>query len=172
VKLLQIVILWGCSHLLFCLPVHAVIPAPEFTHHNSQDWLNSQPLKLADLKGKVVLMDVWTFGCWNCYRSFPWLGALESRLAGKNFMVIGIHSPEFAHERDRQQVIAKVKEFKLHHPIMLDNDFSYWRALNNQFWPAFYILDKQGQIKGRFIGETHERSRNAIEIEQLIQSLL
>ncbi len=146
--------------------------APEFTHHSAKEWINSKPLKLADLKGKVVLLDFWTFECWNCYRSFPWLNALEKQFADKDFQVIGIHSPEFKHEHDRKQVEAKVKEFELHHPVMMDNDFSYWKALNNRYWPAYYLVDKKGVIRGKFFGETHQGDRNARAIEKGIKQLL
>ena len=148
------------------------VPAPEFTHTQADRWINSEPLSLADLRGKVVLMDVWTFGCWNCYRSFPWMKELEAKFADQDFTVIGIHTPEFDHERDRNQVMAKVKEFGLEHPVMLDNDFSYWKALNNQYWPTFYLVDKQGRIRDVFIGETHSGDSNAVAIEKAVTALL
>ena len=147
-------------------------PMPEFTNNNPQEWFNSKPLKRADLKGKVVLLDVWTYGCWNCYRSFPWLNELEAKLASENFQVIGIHTPEFGHEKDAQNVAKKIKEFKLHHPVMMDNDFRYWKALSNRYWPSFYIIDKQGQIRFTHIGETHSGDRNARSIEAEIRQLL
>jgi thiol-disulfide isomerase/thioredoxin len=145
---------------------------PEFTTQNAADWLNSPPLDTAGLRGKVLLIDVWTFGCWNCYRSFPWLKALEGRLAEKPFTVIGIHSPEFDHEKDRTRVLDKIVEFGLKHPVMLDNDFAFWRALNNRYWPAFYLVDKQGVIRFLHVGETHEGDARAIEIERQINVLL
>jgi thiol-disulfide isomerase/thioredoxin len=147
-------------------------PLPEFTNHDPSGWLNSEPLTLDDLHGKVVLVDVWTYGCWNCYRSFPWLNALEQRLSSEAFTVIGIHSPEFEHERDPTRVKEKIAEFKLHHPVMLDNDFAYWRALNNRYWPAFYLVDRQGMIRHLHVGETHEGDSRAKRIEEQIRSLL
>lgn len=146
--------------------------APEFTGHNTVDWINSPPLKLADLHGHVVLLDVWTFECWNCYRSFPWLNDLEARLGPRGLKVIGIHSPEFERERDASAVRRKVAEFGLGHPVMLDNDFRYWRALNNQYWPAYYLIDKQGRLRARFVGETHKNTAQARRIEQAITALL
>lgn len=147
-------------------------PLPEFTTTDPADWFNSKPLVTADLRGKVVLVDVWTFGCWNCYRSFPWLKAMEARLADQPFQVVGIHSPEFEHERDRDNVAAKIVEFGLEHPVMLDNDFAYWRLLNNRYWPAFYLVDKQGTIRHLHVGETHEGDARAIRIEQQVRELL
>ncbi|MEE9304198.1 MAG: redoxin family protein [Thiotrichaceae bacterium] len=148
------------------------LQAPEFTHHSAEDWINSKPLKLTDLKGKVILLDIWTFECWNCYRSFPWLNALEKEFADKDFQVIGIHTPEFKHEHDRKRVAAKIKEFELHHPVMMDNDFSYWKALNNRYWPAYYLIDKKGKIRAKFIGETHQGDSNAEAINAAIKQLL
>ena len=147
-------------------------PLPEFTTADAAEWFNSPPLKVADLRGRVVLIDVWTFGCWNCYRSFPWLNALEKRLAGRGFTVIGIHSPEFDHERDADRVAAKIEEFGLQHPVMMDNDFAYWQALRNRYWPAFYLVDKQGVIRHLNVGETHEGDERAQRIEEQILALL
>lgn len=147
-------------------------PLPQFTASSEQDWINSPPLTREQLRGKVVLLDVWTFDCWNCYRSFPWLHGVEEQFAEQDFHVIGIHSPEFAHERKRANVLAKVNEFKLEHPVMLDNDFAYWKALNNRYWPAFYLVDKQGKLRYRWVGETHAGSAQARNIEQAIEQLL
>ena len=82
------------------------------------------------------------------------------------------HPPEFENEKIRKNIEAKAKEFELHHPIMIDNDSSYWRAMNNRYWPAFYILDKQGKIRAVFFGETHEGDRRAKQIESTIKTLL
>lgn len=148
------------------------ITAPEFPAKAAADWINSPPLKLADLRGQVVLLDVWTFGCWNCYRSFPWLNGLEARLARRGLRVVGIHSPEFTHERDPASVRRKVAEFALAHPVMLDNDYAYWRALGNRYWPAYYLVDKQGRLRARYIGETHAGTAQARNIERDIERLL
>ena len=148
------------------------VQAPEFTHNGKYDWINSEPLSVKDLEGQVILVDFWTFGCWNCYRSFPWMNAMENRLDKEDFHVIGVHTPEFENEKIRENIIAKVKEFELHHPIMIDNDSSYWRAMNNRYWPAYYILDKQGKVRAAFFGETHEGDRRAKQIEKTIKTLL
>jgi len=147
-------------------------PLPEFTTDNPQFWLNSGPLRVKDLRGQVVLVDVWTFDCWNCYRSFPWLKGLEARLSDEAFRVIGIHSPEFEHEHDPARVAAKISEFGLKHPVMMDNDFAYWRALENRYWPAYYLVDKKGSIRHLHVGETHAGSAGAISIEEQIRTLL
>ncbi|MFV1993214.1 MAG: redoxin domain-containing protein [Acidiferrobacterales bacterium] len=147
------------------------VPLPEFTQTNQNAWLNSKPLQVNDLKGKVVLMDIWTFECWNCYRSFPWLKQIEKNFPA-DLQVIGIHTPEFAHEKIRKNVVAKTREFGLAHPVMMDNDFAYWKALNNRYWPAFYVIDKKGIIRGRYIGEIHVGDRNANAVEKLVRKLI
>jgi glutathione peroxidase-family protein len=146
--------------------------APEFTHTATADWINSPPLKLGSFSGRVLLIDVWAFECWNCYHSFPWLKSLEARFGAKGLALLGVHSPEFPNERVRDNVLAKVKEFGLKHPVMLDNDFSYWNALDNQYWPAYYVIDKEGRVRGRFVGETHADDARARKVEALITKLI
>ena len=146
--------------------------APEFTQTALAAWINSPPLRLAGLRGKVVLIDVWTFECWNCYRSFPWLKSVEARFGPKGLVVVGVHSPELERERDPKAVAAKVHEFGLGHPVMIDNDFRYWKALGNRVWPAFYLIDQQGRIRERFVGETHAGEPQAKRIEAAIADLL
>jgi len=164
--------------LVLLVPVVQAVPfeekplLPEFTTADPAHWFNSRPLQREDLRGKVLLIDVWTFGCWNCYRSFPWLNQLEKTFAGLDFMVIGIHTPEFDHEKDPVAVAKKIQEFALHHPVMMDNDFGYWRALNNRYWPSFYLVDKVGRLRHLHVGETHVGDRRATRIEQQIRALL
>lgn len=148
------------------------IALPEFTARSAELWIQSAPLSVHDLRGKVLLIDVWTFECWNCYRSFPWLNALEARLAEQDFAVIGIHSPEYAREKRVAAVRAKAVEFGLKHPIMIDNDMRYWRALDNHYWPAYFLVDRQGRIRYRFVGETHVGDRQALAIEAALKKLL
>lgn len=148
------------------------VPAPEFTHTAAESWLNGEPQSLALLRGRVVLVDFWTFDCWNCYRSIPWLKSLEARFADEPFSVIGVHTPEFEHERKPENVRAKIAEFGLTHPVMLDNDFSYWRAMGNRYWPAFYLIDKHGRVREAFIGETHEGDRQARRVHDAVTALL
>jgi thiol-disulfide isomerase/thioredoxin len=156
---------------------HCVSPgnaqaAPEFTQTDAKAWINSAPLTLESLRGRVVLIDFWAFECWNCYRSFPWLNSLEERFEGEEFTIVGVHSPEFEREKDIDSVRAKAREFDLKHPIMIDNDHSYWRAIGNHYWPAYYLVDRQGQIRDVFIGETHEGDERARQVEAAIEALL
>ena len=147
-------------------------PLPEFTQTSAKEWLNSKPLTKKDLLGKVTLVDFWTFDCWNCYRSFPWLHGVEKKYKEKGFQILGIHSPEFAHEKVHENIKAKIKEFKITNAVMVDNDMGYWRKMNNRYWPAYYIVDKKGQVRAHFIGETHKNTTQANNIEATIEKLL
>lgn len=145
---------------------------PAFTHPRAEDWLNSAPLQWQDLSGKVVLVDVWTFDCWNCYRSIPWLHTLEKTFPAEKFTILGVHTPELPQEYVLENVKAKLKEFEITHPVMVDNDYSYWKALNNRYWPAFYIVDGRGRARAQFVGETHAGDRNARSMEAVIAKLI
>ena len=147
-------------------------PLPEFTEEDPDKWINSEPRTIEELIGNVLLVDIWTFACWNCYRSFPWMNQLEANLKDKPFKVIGIHTPEFDYEKVRTSVEKKAKEFRLKHPIMMDNEFKYWQKLNNQYWPTYYLVDKNGIVRYKFIGETHANTRKSARIEAAIQTLL
>jgi hypothetical protein len=146
-------------------------PLPAFPGAASA-WLNSPPLRVADLAGQVVLLDVWTFGCWNCTGSLPWLKGLDRRFAGTPFRVIGIHSPEFAQERGAANVAPQLKRLGVSAPTLIDDDMVYWNALDNRYWPAFYLVDKHGRLRALYVGETHPGSAQAQRIEAQIQDLL
>lgn len=145
---------------------------PEFTQTSQTEWLNSKPLTKKDLLGKVTLIDFWTFDCWNCYRSFPWLHGVEKEYKDKGFKIVGIHSPEFSHEKIHSNIMAKIKEFEITNPVMVDNDMGYWRAMNNRYWPSYYVVDKKGRVRANFIGETHADTKQAKDIEKVIKDLL
>lgn len=159
-------------HPLTSGALSAPFAAAEFNHVQDHDWINSTPLSINMLSGKVVMIYFWTFDCWNCYRSFPWLIAMEKRLQEEDFKVIGVHTPEFAHEKNRENIEKKVMEFKLEHPVMIDNDYSYWKLMQNRYWPAFYLLDKENRVRAAFFGETHEGDLQASRIEATIKKLL
>ncbi len=173
--MVSLLVLFGITSLLFAKtlrPTDYPRLLPEFTTNNSLDWLGSAPMKRRDLLGKVVLIDVWTFECWNCYRSFPWLNSLEKKFSAEQFQIIGVHTPEFEREKNRTAVLAKMKEFNLHHPVMIDNQSRYWDALENRVWPAFYLVDKTGKIHRVYTGETHAGDPQATKIEAEITALL
>jgi len=145
---------------------------PPFTQTAGEAWLNSEPLSVDSQRGKVILLHFWTFDCWNCYRSFPWLKSVEERFSAPEFQIIGIHSPEFPHEKEASSVAVKVEAFGLRHPVMLDNDFAYWRAMNNRYWPSYYLVDRSGLVRQSFVGETHAGTSRAKVIEAGIMQLL
>lgn len=146
--------------------------APEFPIVDAAKWLNSSPLKIADLRGKVVMLDVWTFMCWNCTNSIPWVREMQKRFENKDFLIVGIHSPEFEHEKDLKAIKAAVEKHKLSNPQFIDNDHEYWRALNNRYWPAFYFIDKKGYIRHLAVGEIHIDDPRDREIQRLVETLL
>jgi len=147
-------------------------PAPEFPLVDETRWINSPPLKMDELRGKVIMLDVWTFMCWNCTNSIPWVREMQQRFEKKDFLIVGIHSPEFDHEKDLKAVKAAVAKHKLSNPQLIDNDHKYWRALNNRYWPAFYFIDKKGYIRHLAVGEIHIDDRRDREIQRLIETLL
>ena len=116
-------------------------------------WINSQPLKLENLKDKVVLVDFWTYSCINCKRVQPYLNNWHSKYADKGLVIIGVHAPEFAFEKDTKNVQKAVDEAKIKYPVVLDNDYATWNKYNNQFWPAKYLISKNGVIDYTHFGE-------------------
>ncbi len=131
------------------------------------DWINSQPLTLKALKGKVVLIDFWTYTCINCVRTFPYLQKWHETYTDDGFVLIGVHAPEFAFERVPTNVQKAVTERGLTYPIALDNDFATWRAYNNRYWPAGYLIDKDGNVRREHFGEG-----GYVETEEAIRELL
>ncbi|MGH8598593.1 MAG: redoxin family protein [Gammaproteobacteria bacterium] len=154
------------------LPADQAPAAPAFSETAPDRWLNGPPLNWDALRGRVVLVDFWTFDCWNCYNSFPWLTDLETRLKQQGLQVVGVHSPEFEREKVKASIVEKAKKFKLEHPIVIDNDMQTWRAFENRYWPAYYLVDRQGRVRSRFVGETHIGDHQAKAIEAVIKTLL
>lgn len=144
-------------------------PAPGLPA-KSTDWLDGKPLQWSGLKGKVVLLNVWTFACWNSYRSLPWIVSLKQKFP--DLEIIGIHSPEFEHEKNRNSLRETMASYKINYPQVLDDDHHYWNQLNNRYWPSFYVVDKNGIILGKFAGETHAGDSQAKSIEDLIEALM
>jgi len=147
-------------------------PAPDFKQPDPAAWINSEPLTLADLRGQVVLVYLWKIDSVNCAKSFPWLAEVEKKYGPKGLRLIGVHTPETDAEKERGVVNARIQDLMLKDPVMLDNDMHYWNALHNHYWPAFYLIDKDGRLRGSFIGETHEGDKQAAAIETLIATLL
>ena len=130
-------------------------------------WLNSPPLNRAALQGHVVLVDFWTYSCINCLRSIPYVRAWAERYKDSGLIVIGVHTPEFAFEKDEDNVKRAVSELKITYPVALDNDYKIWKAFNNSYWPADYLVDATGHIRHHHFGEGKYG-----ETEQQIQELL
>lgn len=139
-------------------------PAPDFANDT---WINSQPLRLADLRGKVVLVEFWTFGCINCQRVEPYLNDWYSNYKGDDFELVGVHYPEFQYERDVDAVQAYTLQNNIYYPVAIDNQALTWRAYQQRYWPTRYLLDKNGVIRYKHIGEGAYA-----ETESLIQLLM
>jgi len=129
----------------------ATATAPEI--RGITKWFNSAPLTLAGLRGKVVLVDFWTYGCINCVRTLPHVVELYQKYKDRGLVVIGVHAPEFPHERSAANVAAAIKRHHIAYPVAQDNNFATWNAYNNQYWPAQYIVDRHGRIVYRHAGE-------------------
>ena len=118
-----------------------------------ESWINSEPLTFEEQRGKVVLVDFWTYTCVNCIRTLPFLKAWHEKYADKGLVIVGVHTPEFEFEKDRQNVIEATEGFGLEWAVAQDNDFRTWRAFNNRYWPAKYLVDKDGLIRYTHFGE-------------------
>jgi thiol-disulfide isomerase/thioredoxin len=138
--------------------------APELANG---DWINSKPLKLKDLRGRVVLIDFWTFGCYNCRNTLPFVKGWDERYREQGFTVIGVHSPEFDHERKVENLRREVASLGIRYPVVSDNDYQTWDAYNVAAWPTVFLIDKQGRIRWMHVGEG-----NYDDAERLIQKLL
>ncbi len=130
-------------------------------------WLNSDPLASGDLRGKVVLIDFWTYSCINCLRTLPYVKAWEEKYRDQGLVVIGVHTPEFAFEKDLGNVQRQIDRLGISYPVAIDNDYGVWRAFSNRFWPAHYFIDAEGNIRHWRFGEGGYE-----ESERVIQELL
>jgi cytochrome c biogenesis protein CcdA/thiol-disulfide isomerase/thioredoxin len=128
-------------------------PAPEFT--GITHWLNGGPLTLAQLRGKVVLVDFWTYSCINCLRTLPNNKAWYKQYGPDNFVLVGVHAPEFAFEKETANVQKALGQFNITYPVAQDNNFKTWNAYHNEYWPAAYLIDAKGHIRLAHFGEGH-----------------
>ncbi|PIR43095.1 hypothetical protein COV24_04670 [candidate division WWE3 bacterium CG10_big_fil_rev_8_21_14_0_10_32_10] len=139
--------------------------APELIYGG--EWFNSKPLTMQGLKGKVVLVDFWTYTCINCIRTLPYIEKWHEKYANKGLVIIGVHTPEFEFEKDPKNLQKAINDFGLKYPIVQDNNYQTWKAYNNHYWPAKYFIDKNGKIR-----DTHFGEGDYDESEKLIQKLL
>ena len=148
------------------------IPAPEFT--GVTVWLNSRPLKLADQKGKVVVVHFWTNGCINCVHNYPHYRAwTEKYKDNKDLVIVGIHSPEFDAEKDVAGIKDRAAKNHLTFPIAVDNESANWRAWGNRYWPCVYLVDKAGNVRRQWAGELGDDGYKALtgQINELLAEL-
>ncbi|WDZ95858.1 cytochrome c biogenesis protein CcdA [Herbaspirillum sp. WKF16] len=142
------------------LPVEGALPSLD----GAVEWLNSAPLSAEQLRGKVVLVDFWTYSCINCIRTLPYVRAWAEKYKDQGLVVIGVHTPEFAFEKKVDNVKKALGEFKLGFPVAVDSNFRIWRAFNNNYWPAIYLADAQGKLRYHHFGEgRYETSEKAIQ---------
>jgi thiol-disulfide isomerase/thioredoxin len=140
-------------------------PAPELTN---TIWLNvDSPLRLADLRGRVVMIEMWTFGCINCQNVMPSLKEWHAKYNDQGLVIIGNHYPEFSYEEDLENLKEALSRFDIQYPVAQDNEGATWRAYKNHYWPALYLIDKQGHIRYVHIGEGRYK-----ETEENIRALL
>lgn len=139
--------------------------APELV--GTQQWINSEPLAIEGLKGKVVLIDFWTYSCINCIRTLPYLNTWHEKYAADGLVIIGVHTPEFEFEKDYNNVLDAVRKYNIKYAVVQDNNYETWRAYGNRYWPHKYIVDKDGNIRYDHIGEGAYQ-----ETEKVIQDLL
>jgi cytochrome c biogenesis protein CcdA/thiol-disulfide isomerase/thioredoxin len=141
------------------LPVEGQLPSLE----GATQWFNTPPLSVQSLRGKVVLVDFWTYSCINCIRSLPYVRGWADKYKDHGLVVIGVHAPEFAFEKDPQNVAKAIKDLGVNYPVALDNEYAIWKGFNNEYWPAHYFIDTQGRIRHHHFGEgEYEQSEDAI----------
>lgn len=139
--------------------------APNFIPNGT--WINSEPLTISELKGKVVLVDFWTYTCINCIRTLPYITSWHKTYKDKGLVIVGIHTPEFEFEKKKENVVNAMKQYGISYPVLMDNEYANWNAFNNRYWPAKYLIDAKGQIRYTHFGEGEY-----IETEKMIQELL
>lgn len=175
----EIVVLIGIAAFVFLLSVFISVPqtlksvsdlpkagnAPELA--GISGWINTEPFTLAQLRGKVVLVDFWTYSCINCIRTLPYLKAWHDKYASKGLVIVGVHTPEFEFEKDYNNVVNAVDRYGIKYKVVQDNDYATWRAYKNQYWPRKYLIDADGDIRYDHIGEGGYE-----ETEKVIMQLL
>lgn len=143
------------------------LSAPQRALIGARQWLNTPPLRAEDLRGKVIVVNFWTYSCINSLRALPYVRAWAEKYRGRGLAVIGVHTPEFAFEKDSANVRRATVSLGVGYPVVLDSDYAIWQAFDNQAWPAFYFIGADGRVRHRVLGEGgYDRS------ERLIQELL
>lgn len=143
------------------------VPMPDLPKLDKKFWINAEPGLVDNLKGKVVLVDFWEYTCVNCIRTLPYIKEWNKRYADRGLVILGVHAPEFEFGKKRENVEKAVRDFELHYPIVLDNDYVIWNKFGNRYWPAKYLFDKNGILRYQHYGEGSYG-----ETESAIQKLL
>jgi thiol-disulfide isomerase/thioredoxin len=150
------------------LLAQACVAAPDIA--GPGPWFNSPPLSLAQLRGKVVLVEFWTFGCSNCRNVMPHVKQWHERYGKQGLVVIGVHTPEFPHEADAGRVEEFLVDNNIRYPVVMDNDYAIWNGWGNRYWPAMYLLNKSGAVCYRHFGEGRYKETEAIIQQQLLET--
>jgi len=160
--------------ILAILIAGTVLPAEVVASNHSAppltgvtQWLNSTPLSTGTLRGKVVLIDFWTYSCSNCLNALPYVKAWDEKYRAQGLVVIGVHTPEFDAEKNQQNVEQAIRRLGVTYPVAMDNDYAVWSAYENKYWPAQYLIDAQGTLRYQHYGEGAYQ-----ELESKIQMLL
>lgn len=146
-------------------------PAPPFPSARAADWIGPPPT-WESLRGRVVLLDVWRYACTSCRATVPWLKDVRRRYAGRGLAFVGIHTPAFTFEHEKDKVEAEVRRHGLDYPHLLDDDSRYWKALGAEAWPTIYLVDRCGRLREREVGEVHSRDESGPRLEARIDALL
>lgn len=155
-RIIRLVLFVGAMAALAGIAVQAApknmvgSPAPSIA---SPIWINAEPKLSSELKGKAVLVEFWTFGCYNCRNVEPYVKKWHELYSAKGLVVIGVHTPEFDYEKDPANVQRYVREKGIHHAVAIDNDSVIWNSFSNRYWPALYLVDKKGVVRYAHIGE-------------------
>jgi len=154
-----------CAGAANAAPLENQGQAPEFA--GIDKWLNSEPLSMQKLRGKVVLVDFWTFDCINCINTLPHVKSWHDKYKDQGLVIVGVHTPEYVHERSTANVMSALKRFDIRYPVAQDNRYATWSAYSNRYWPATYLINKKGQIVYKHFGEGKYQ-----ETEAAIRTLL
>ncbi len=164
------------STLIFDMPANQGLSGSNLSDYGAAPnivgisaWINSPPLNISKLKGKVVIVDFWTYSCINCIRTIPFLSAMQQEYGNNGLVIIGVHTPEFQFEHNLTNVQNAVKKFNITYPVALDNNYSTWDAYKNEYWPADYVIDANGIIRYESFGEGPDAFN---QIQQAVRKLL
>jgi len=155
------------AHVIPARSVTEETKAPTAPEISSGQWLNSEPLTLKSLRGRVVLIEFWTFACYNCRNTLPSLTKWDAQYRDKGLTIIGVHTPELDFERDIEKLRREVAGLGIRYPVVTDQDYSTWKAYGVEAWPTLFVLDKQGRVRWTHVGEGYYD-----QTEQVIKKLL